>query len=691
MIALAHGWVSSPGCGRYDVYAFGGSGGCGGGYGGGVLTVVAGQIAYDVQNPPRFLVAGQQGGVGLASWNNGADGEGGMLVIECPGYTPASNHCDLGTTTFGAHTTPSSNGGHGIVRGRPQQVFINGLAYGAPVIVANPASTSAIVGENVSLSVDVVGTAPLNYQWQLNGTNLSNGGRISGATSSVLSIANVQPSDAGNYTVSVANFLGSVSSTPALLLVVQSNATATLWTNNIVLRSRGPYPFAGIYEFDNLVLNDNVEVTTEGISHLVLKVRGTLLLGSNTVIRVRNGYYPDVPQVPISTLTASDLASLGSDAGGFRVYPRMFGRGGNGGDGESGETHSYAWGGNYVWYGAGGGGGGGGGFGGGQAGAGADNDPHAGQSNGGGGGHGGQGLAIIGIDPTPGICPGSAGGIGGGATGLGGNGYSATQFSDGTVGGGGGGGGNGGGVGSVTRYFDALGLYNIRGGYGGGGGGYGGGTLTIIADTILFDLRNPPCFLVSGQRGGRTVDYNNVLLGNPGSNGEGGLLVVYSPRYLAATNHWCLGSRTSGSLAAGGNGGHGVVTGDPQAVFVLPYVPGATAPSILSAPQSQTARIGDNVAFAVVASGVPPLSYQWQRNGNDLPGATNATLLITNVQSAHAGDYVVVVANSSGSVTTAPPAHLTVVALWSENPTLIPGAGFQFVIHGQPNSVCEVW
>jgi hypothetical protein len=186
------------------------------------------------------------------------------------------------------------------------------------------------------------------------------------------------------------------------------------------------------------------------------------------------------------------------------------------------------------------------------------------------------------------------------------------------------------------------------------------------------------------------VDYNSVILGNPGSDGEGGLLVVYSPRYLAASNHWSLGSRTLGSLLASGNGGHGVVTGDPQAVFVLPYMPGATAPVILTAPQSQTVRMGENVTFAVVAGGAPPLSYRWQWNGNDLPGATNATLLITNVQPARAGDYAVVVANSSGSVTSAPPAHLSVESLWCERPNLVPGSGFQLVVRSAPNAVCEI-
>ena len=46
---------------------------------------------------------------------------------------------------------------------------------------------------------------PLSYQWQRGGTNLVDGGRISGATSNVLTIAATTTNDAGDYTVSVIN------------------------------------------------------------------------------------------------------------------------------------------------------------------------------------------------------------------------------------------------------------------------------------------------------------------------------------------------------------------------------------------------------------------------------------------------------------------------------------------------------
>jgi hypothetical protein len=78
--------------------------------------------------------------------------------------------------------------------------------------------------------------------------------------------------------------------------------------------------------------------------------------------------------------------------------------------------------------------------------------------------------------------------------------------------------------------------------------------------------------------------------------------------------------------------------------------------------------IGDNVTFAVTVAGTPPFSYQWQYNGAPLTGATNSILLITNVQPAHSGAYVVVVSNASGSATS-PAASLTVptISVWQSS------------------------
>lgn len=82
-----------------------------------------------------------------------------------------------------------------------------------PVITAQPQGKSVVAGTNVMLSVSAVGTAPLRYQWRLNGVNIVNG------TNSVLQLNNVQGDQAGDYNVVVFNSAGSVVSSNAFLEV----------------------------------------------------------------------------------------------------------------------------------------------------------------------------------------------------------------------------------------------------------------------------------------------------------------------------------------------------------------------------------------------------------------------------------------------------------------------------------------
>jgi hypothetical protein len=87
-----------------------------------------------------------------------------------------------------------------------------------------------------------------------------------------------------------------------------------------------------------------------------------------------------------------------------------------------------------------------------------------------------------------------------------------------------------------------------------------------------------------------------------------------------------------------------------SAVAVLMvYVPS----SINLQPQNQAVVQGQTASFSVGASGTAPLSYQWNLNGTNVSGATNATLALTHVQATQAGSYTLVVTNFAGSVTSA--------------------------------------
>ncbi len=93
-----------------------------------------------------------------------------------------------------------------------------------------------------------------------------------------------------------------------------------------------------------------------------------------------------------------------------------------------------------------------------------------------------------------------------------------------------------------------------------------------------------------------------------------------------------------------------------------------TPPVITAQPTNQTVVAGNNVTMTVVASGTPPLSYQWVCNGTNIYNATNATLLLTNVQLTQAGSYVAQVSNIVGSTN-------SVTAVLTVNPPPEPPIG----------------
>jgi hypothetical protein len=65
-------------------------------------------------------------------------------------------------------------------------------------------------GDSFSLDVTASGAGPISYQWQKNGTNLSDGGSLSGVNAATLSVTNATAADVGNYTVIVSNAANSV-------------------------------------------------------------------------------------------------------------------------------------------------------------------------------------------------------------------------------------------------------------------------------------------------------------------------------------------------------------------------------------------------------------------------------------------------------------------------------------------------
>jgi len=158
-------------------------------------------------------------------------------------------------------------------------------------------------------------------------------------------------------------------------------------------------------------------------------------------------------------------------------------------------------------------------------------------------------------------------------------------------------------------------------------------------------------------------------------NGNFGIYWVQTPDVLTAVG--------AGAFAAlnysGGTGGAAAIQYDGSAgggrtvVFGFPFetirdatrrnqymsdilaflsLPGGTnlGPAILVQPQTQVVVIGSNVTFSVVASGTPPLSYQWQLNGMDIPGATSSSYTRVGALPAYCGHYSVIVSNAFDEV-----------------------------------------
>ena len=73
-------------------------------------------------------------------------------------------------------------------------------------------------------------------------------------------------------------------------------------------------------------------------------------------------------------------------------------------------------------------------------------------------------------------------------------------------------------------------------------------------------------------------------------------------------------------------------------------------PSITVQPVGASASAGDTIGFSVAHTGSLPFTYQWQLNGTALPGATNITLTLANVQFLQAGNYTVAISNLAGGV-----------------------------------------
>src|SRR4029077_388089 len=104
-----------------------------------------------------------------------------------------------------------------------------------------------------------------------------------------------------------------------------------------------------------------------------------------------------------------------------------------------------------------------------------------------------------------------------------------------------------------------------------------------------------------------------------GYYGAVGSTISYTiPNTTLAMNGW----KVAVDLYGGGSTGENL--GNSQTA-ILTVTSATGAPTITAQPANQTVTVGQAATFSVVASGTAPLSYQWQKNGADISGATSAS------------------------------------------------------------------
>lgn len=104
-----------------------------------------------------------------------------------------------------------------------------------PVFSIQPSNVVTSIGDTASFTA-VVSNVGVNYQWQFNGANVSNGNGVSGATTSTLTIANITAAETGVYICTATNSTAaqySASSSPATLAGQSFNLYPVISINGI--------------------------------------------------------------------------------------------------------------------------------------------------------------------------------------------------------------------------------------------------------------------------------------------------------------------------------------------------------------------------------------------------------------------------------------------------------------------------
>ncbi len=178
----------------------------------GTLTVFAENLAITNQPANSIVVAGSP-----ATFNVGVSGTAPFSYQWLFNGTNLLNSATNATLNL-TNAQPVHAGGYSVIITNVAGSITSSVAVLTvqipPSIVLQPTSRIAAIGSTVELQVSATGSPPPTYQWYRNQLP------VSGAVSSLLSIPNIQPAQAGNYHVVAANAAGSATSAVANVTVV---------------------------------------------------------------------------------------------------------------------------------------------------------------------------------------------------------------------------------------------------------------------------------------------------------------------------------------------------------------------------------------------------------------------------------------------------------------------------------------
>ncbi len=522
---------------------------------------------------------------------------------------------------------------------------------GPPAITANPSSATNCTGDAITFVVSATGTAPLAYQW------FGPGGSLSGANANSLTVTNLSTANSGNYYCTVTNAYGSVSSDNATLLV-SSNADVTFTQQptdvtvnpgdsasfTVAVAGGGNYSYLWLKNDYDTITNAVATNATLTLTNLSAADSGTyfhcLVNNDCSIFSSANAYvYVNGASVAVTTNFTTAGTNIWICPGGVSsVVVECWGGGGGGGGSTSSSIK------------AGGGGGAGGTY------VRVTNAVTPGLSYtnyvGDGGASGGTSTSTA--DGKSGTNSWFAGSgvitlvANGGAFGFGGT-NSASRSNAPP------------GLGTITGSSGPSGYFSAKGGdggtgsaahYGGGGGGAGG---------------------VNGAGGNAssTTNTSGSAAGPVGGAGGNGSIVSGSSGSAGATP----GGGGGAGLGASGAGGKGTAG---QVTLTYNLLSGGSSPIIVGQPQGVTNASGNSVSLQITASGSPSPTFQWRKAGSTISGQTAAAYNITSSLASDSGSYDVVVANSSGSVTSS----VAVVLITNAIPSIISSPQNQTVSAG---------